>query len=173
MKLEMPDNLLDRVCEAHYAGGDSDPMVRFHVRHDHDAINYTLAGVVVADDGTEYGFRIRDGNNDGTVVEEFGPADDVDCYGDVEPPDPEDLPTFIPARNDLPDGMLAAYRAWRKTTWFKEKERGYRYDRHFAPGEATERHYREWAAKKGMRIGCLRDVQREGVEPLSKEPMGG
>ena len=44
---------------------------------------------------------------------------------------------------------------WRKEQWFKDMEQSYNYDRHFAPGGATETYYREKASKKGLVPGYL------------------
>jgi hypothetical protein len=51
--------------------------------------------------------------------------------------------------------------------WFKDKEMGYNYDSHFAPGGKTEAYYRDWADSLGLIIGLLSNhphiTEAEGV----------
>ena len=162
-----PDaDILGRIVDAHwnYSTHGNSSGVEFRDIHQHDACNHTLSGTVDVD-GTLYGFIIESGNNWGTVVHEWGLADDIGTY---QPPPPPEPFTFVPADPNLPitrPGMFQVYLEWRKEEWFKAKEREYRYDRHFQPGGFVEKHYREWAAKKGMTIGLLSDFIAEGATP--------
>jgi hypothetical protein len=152
------DDALERICDAHWNGGKGEG-IRFLDIYQHNACNHTLSGTIDID-GVEYGFIIDNGNNNGTDVREWGLADDIGTY---TPPEPGEPVTFVPV-NLLSPALLKVYHLWRKESWFKEKESGLRYDQHFAPGGATNKYYSEWAAKKGMRIGYLSDVQKEGVD---------
>lgn len=117
--------------------------------HQHNACNHTISGTInVA--GVEYGFVVESGDIHGTVVHEWGDAEDVGTFK----PEPPVIWTFVPIDPFLKErrpAMWAVYLAWTKEAWFKEKAAGYNYDRHFAPGGKTENYYREWAAKKGMK----------------------
>lgn len=152
------DEILEYICDAQWNGGKGEG-IHFIDIYQHNACNHTLSGTIDVD-GTKYGFIIDNGDLGGTVVREWGLADDVGTY---KPEPPGEPLTFVPS-GVLNAGLLKVYHLWRKEAWFKEKERGYLYDRHFAPGCATEKHYREWAAKKGMKIGLLSDVQKEAVD---------
>lgn len=148
---EPTDEALERICDAHWnSGGEG---VKFRDIHQHNACNHTLSGTIEID-GTEYGFIIQNGDWNGTVVDKWGLADDVGTYK----PEPPTLFTFVPMDDTLRTSkphMWQVYLAWRKEKWFQDKERAYNYDRHFQPGGAIENHYREWAAKKGMKPGIF------------------
>lgn len=98
--------------------------------------------------GESFGFIIESGDQNGTVVREWGPADDV---GTFEPPKPVWY-TFVP-RSILSEEMQKIYDDWIKQPWFVEKVGKLNYDLHFAPGAATNKHYGDWAAKRGLKIG--------------------
>lgn len=87
----------------------------------------------------------------GTVVLEWG--EDVPCY--VPDPPGEQL-TFVP--KEPSDRSLRIWKAWKDLDWFKKKRAAYLYDIHFAPGGLTDKHYREWADRKGMKIGYESDL---------------
>lgn len=166
---EPSDETLSRICEAHYArktDGEKRFGVKFSDVHRHDAVNYTLSGTVEIN-GVEHGFIIDDGNWNGTVVRSWGDPEDVGIY---DPGPPPEMRTFIPADDSMffdRPGMFSVYLHWRKQNWFKDKERGYNYDRHFAPGESTEKHYREWAANKGMKVATSAAFQTKLEKPSS------
>ena len=142
------NEIFQRVCEACY--GSADESVSITTKHRHDAINYTFEGEYAHTDGRVFSFLIHDGDWNGTQLEHWSEASD----SNYTPPKPARY-MFVPVspllQQDRP-GMYAVYLEWTKTDWFKEKLRAYHYDRHFAPGEVTERHYRDWAASKGLRI---------------------
>ncbi len=152
---EPDEDTLQRVCEAFYERRTAGPIkdgIEILDVYQHDAINFTFTGTVEVE-GQTYGYIIDDGNWNGTVVRAWGDHEDVGYYEHPDPPEPW---TFIPNNNSLQierPGMFKVYLEWRKQPWFTDKERGYNYDRFFAPGGKTESYYRDWAATKGMRIG--------------------
>lgn len=147
---DVANSFLERLCDMEWNGCEAVDGISISSTHRHDAINCTHSGTFTHG-GTEYGFVIDNGNWAGTVVREWGMADDVGLY---EPPKPT-IWTFVPQNGTLKEdrpAMWGVYLEWRKSKWFKEKERGYNYDKHFAPGGKTESYYRDWAATKGLKI---------------------
>lgn len=147
---DVATSFLQELCDMEWHGDKKSGDISISSSHRHDMVNFTHSGTFTHD-GVEYGFVIDNGNWNGTVVREWGPADDVAEY---EPPKPTYW-TFVPSDPSMKEDrpfMWEVYLAWRKTEWFNEKVRGYNYDKHFAPGGKTETYYREWAAKKGMKI---------------------
>lgn len=154
---------LEELCDLEWSGKTRTDRITISDSHRHDACNYTHSGTVVID-GTEYGFVIDNGNWNGTVVREWGLAEDVGIY---QPPKPA-IYTFVPANDTLKEdalGLWLIYLSWHKEDWFQDKVRGYNYDRHFAPGGKTENYYRDWASKKGMKI-----VTQEEADLIIKRP---
>lgn len=147
--------VLERICSAHY-NGDGEGVHLSNV-HRHNACNHTYTGYVEYA-GETFHFVIHSGDWNGTDVQEFGTIDEVECY---EPPKPT-LYTFVP-RNPLlkfeKPAMWNVYLLWREEEWFKNKVRGYNYDRHFAPGVKTEQHYREFARSKGLVIAPMEEFE--------------
>jgi hypothetical protein len=145
------DDMLTRIADAQW--GEKNNGVVFHDIHRHNACNHTLSGTITEGE-IEYGFIIHSGDWGGTVVEEWGLSEDVGSYRPewIEPA------TFVPSNSFLIDEnptMFKVYGLWRKEEWFKEMVRSYNYDRHFQPGCKTEAHYREKAAKRGLKPGLL------------------
>ncbi len=141
---------LEELCDTVWAGKTRTARVNITSSHTHNACNHTYSGTLLHD-GIEYGFIIDNGDWNGTVVREWGLSDDIGTY---EPPPPT-IYTFVPTNDTLKEdrpAMWSVYLAWRKTDWFREKERGYNYDRTFAPGGKTESYYRDWAAGRGLKI---------------------
>lgn len=149
---------LEAICDAHWNGGTVfGPAVcgvRFTDIHQHDAVNHTLSGTIEIE-GHTYGFEVDNGNWNGTVVRQWV-TDPEDLRG-YQPPKHEPL-TLIPDDPFFTLRTLEVYAYQFKADWFQSKARGYLYDRHFAPGEATERHYRPWMAQKGLRLGTLDEL---------------
>lgn len=145
------EELLSRICEAHYSGDGGGDGVYFSVVHQHDAINYTLAGSV-EHDGTEYGFVIDDGNLAGTVLREFEPGD----VGHYTPPPPPRY-TMVPINPNLSKGLRKVYEAWKQEAWFAEMVGEFAYDSHFAPGSSAVRYWQEKAAQRGLRFEQVLD----------------
>lgn len=150
-----------QLFEDFYAYRDGKTPSRFTICdvHQHNAINYTFRACGIGLDGGEYLVECRDGDWDGSQILKFEPN------GPMEKPEPTQY-TFIPNRW-LPAGLFGVYREWAKSAWFKEKAKGLNYDRFFAPGGATEKHYREWAESKGLKIA----TESEQSEYLSRGPM--
>lgn len=146
---------LERIEDA--AFGTPTAGVRITDIFQHNACNHTISGTVERD-GKMFGFIIESGDWNGTVVRSWGDPEDV---GSFEHPKPSEPLTFVPNDRNLAinmPGIFITYLQLRKTSWFKEKESGYNYDRHFQPGSQTESHYRKWAESKGMTIGLFSDL---------------
>lgn len=149
---------LERIADAQWNG--SGKGIVFSDIYQHNACNHTLSGTIDID-GKVYGFVIDSGDWNGTVVKEWGDSEDVGVY---EPPQPAEPLTFIPSDINLffnRPAMFAVYAMWRKEEWFKQKESAYAYDRHFQPGGCIEKHYADFAQRRGMKIGCLSDLPKE------------
>ena len=130
--------------------------IHFSDIHQINACNHVASGCI-EHEGESFGFIIESGDRNGTVIHDWGPEDDVGVYQ----PEPPTQYTFVPTDSFLKERrpeMYKVYLYWREQEWFKEKERGYNYDRHFAPGCATEKYYRDWAATKGMQIAPKESV---------------
>lgn len=145
---EAGQEVMERIADAGWnRKGDG---VSFKDIHQINACNHVYSGVITHA-GEDFGFIIESGDIHGTLIREWGAADEIGTYQSPAPT----LYTFAPADDELKQKrpeLYGVYLAWRKTDWFRDKERGYNYDRHFAPGGKTEDHYRAWAASKGMKI---------------------
>jgi hypothetical protein len=155
--VEPTEETLERICEAHWSshGKDADG-VHFSDIHTHNACNHTLSGTVDVD-GVIYGFVIDSGNNAGTVVREWGPADDVGVYE----PGPPVRWTLVPKNPNLKEtspALWSVYLAWQKESWFAKMISDYSYDRHFQPGCQIENHYRALADKRGLKFTVVDDA---------------
>jgi len=155
---EPSESALERIADAMWNGRQGEGIVFLDV-HQHNACNHTLSGTIdVA--GVVHGFIIESGDWNGTVVLGWGDPEDVGTYQEPAPGEPL---TFVPCDEfmafDRP-AMFGVYLLWRKEPWFKEQVSGYLYDRHFAPGGKTESHYREWASKKGLKVGLFSAIPR-------------
>lgn len=158
---DIPDAVLERIIDAFLNGGihgGTIDGVTFNDVHQHNACNHTFAGFLEVD-GLPHAFCIDNGDWSGTVVREYGTIDEVSgCYDPGPPPEPM---AFVPddpfLEKNRPE-IWKVYLYWRKQSWLTEMEGKYNYDRHFAPGGKTETHYREWAAKRGLRPGLLSSI---------------
>lgn len=161
---EPTDDVLERICDAQWNGGKGDGIT-FSAIHQHNVCNHTLVGEIDVD-GHVYGFVIDNGDWNGTEVRQWDADPENVGWREPAPPEPA---TFLPAKIDhvANPGLWRVYATWRKERWFADKVRGLNYDRHFAPGGATEKHYREWAATKGLKIGFLSDLRPEARAMLS------
>jgi hypothetical protein len=167
---EPTDDVLERIVDAHWnRGGEG---VTFTDIYQHNALNHTLSGTIDVE-GAVYGFIVESGDRNGTVVKAWGDPEEVGTY--EHPPVPEPR-TFIPKDLFLHvtrPWMFKVYLHWRRQPWFRDKERAYNYDRHFQPGCYVEDHYREWADKKGMQVGCLSELPPEAQATISLAEQGG
>lgn len=148
--VEMPNEIAERIVDAHWNGGGKG--VEFTNIHQFNACNHRMAGTIDVD-GEVFGFIVRSGDWGGFEVENYGKMDDVDIYTYDAPP--ESRFTFAPTDDNLKENNpmgYALYVYWTAQEWFREKLRNYHYDRHFQPGCAIEKAYRDWAAEKGMKI---------------------
>lgn len=150
----MPENILQEICDAFY-----NDKTEFHHGTITETIqrnicNYTLKGYLELD-GLEYYFEINDGDWSGTEISQFELAENAITGKEEEP---ISILSFIPENPFLHisnPAIFQAYLSWRKSEWFKEKERNYNYDRFFQPGGQIEKYYRNWAAEKGMTVGVF------------------
>ena len=152
---EAGDRVMDRITDAECGGSREGVIMSIHR---HNACNVTLSGAITHA-GEEFGFVIDSGDWAGTVIREWGPADEV---GDYEPEQPT-LFTFVPVNPDLArvrPALFRVYLLWREQPWFKDRVRGYNYDRYFAPGVKTEDHYRAFAASRGLKIATNDEAER-------------
>lgn len=140
--------VMDRIANADWKRGGHG--VTISDVYAHNACNHTISGIV-EHARERFGFVIDSGDRAGTVIREWGPEGDIEVYE----PEPPTVYTFVPRDADLASkspALFKVYLEWRKQSWFKEAVRGYNYDRHFAPGVKTERHYRDLADNRGLRI---------------------
>jgi hypothetical protein len=160
---EPTGEVLDRIDDAHWNGCKGEGIVMSAYRH--NACNHTLSGEIEVD-GDRYSFVIDSGDWGGTVVHEWCSPDEAKGFREPEPPEPY---TFVPNAPNLLENrpaLFKVYGMWRKEAWFKDLERGYNYDRHFAPGTKTESHYREKAQKRGLCPGLLSNFNEEEMRVL-------
>ena len=154
--LDMPDDVAERITEAFWSrqnGGEKRFDVRFIDIHQHNACNHTMTGIVVVD-GIDYGFVMESGDWNGTVVKEYGPAEECSQVYSYEPP-PETRFKLVPKDDMLEQSNPAKYAIalkWIQQPHIQEKLQSYHYDRHFQPGCVIETHYKEWANKLGMKF---------------------
>lgn len=97
-------------------------------------------------------FCFRNGDWGGTEI--F----DVDAIEKYQEPKPVRR-TFVPdiGKTNDPEFANRVYSSWKETEWFKQKVKDMNYDLYFEPTEKTKKHYRDWAASKGMRIEIVED----------------
>ncbi len=88
------ENLLQRICEEQWAPGTEQGVI-FHDVVAHDACNHTITGCIEHED-VWYHFVLRNGNMDGTQVEEF----------DLDDPDITDRPPELAIAQRLADCLL-------------------------------------------------------------------
>lgn len=154
--------VMERIAEAMW--NREGKGIHFSDIHQINACNHIASGRI-EHEGECFGFIIESGDINGTVIHDWGHEDDVGVYQ----PEPPTIYTFIPADDELKTKRPELYKVflkWREQQWFKDKEHGYNYDRHFAPGGKTESYYRSWAASKGLKIApkdALSDT--ESVKP--------
>lgn len=155
-------SILEEIADATWKGQNTD-TVRITETHRYDACNATHEGEIEFQ-GKRYGFVLESGNNRGDVMHQWS-SEGVEnvCIG--EQPRPTQF-TFVPKTGCTP-AMARVWVFWTTEKWFEDKVRGYNYDRHFAPGHATESHYRAFAESKGMTIGTEEDAKR--WEEFSKQ----
>jgi hypothetical protein len=154
VKLKEPTpELLEQITEAHW-NGSKDPQVHFRCIHTIDILNHVLSGTV-EHDGHSYGFVIRNGDWNGTEVEEWGDADDVRTY---EPPKLDPL-TLLPIREDITLQKLLIYFQWRDESWFQEQVRKTAYDFHFSPTGTIHKYWGDEAKKRHLAIGRMSELR--------------
>jgi len=145
---EVATNAMEEICDA---GWNKEDTQTVHISdvHQINATNHVISGDIEIGEMT-FAFIVESGDNNGSVVYQWCDPEDAETYI----PDLPVIYTFVPLDDDLKSknpNMYRAYLKWRGEPWFKEKERNYNYDRHFAPGVKTERYYRDWASGKGLK----------------------
>jgi hypothetical protein len=143
----LQDDVMQMIAEA-AAGWSEHASVTILDRDRMDAINVRAHGIVTVE-GTEYRFILRDGNNDGTVLEDW----DGDAVFEHHKPT---VYALQPARHLIDSAVMAGRGPFLLMKWdamlsnhrdIAEIPRKYAYDRYVQPGVVSERHYREAAAK--------------------------
>jgi len=165
---DVATDFLGRLADMQWSDVRSKDGIAISDVHQHNACNHTISGTF-DHAGESFGFVIESGDWAGTVVRDWGPADDIACY---DPPKPT-VYTYVPNNPTLKfdrPGLWEVFLQWRKQPWFEDKVRGYNYDRHFAPGGKTESYYRDWASSKGLRIVDTEEAQRIIDQPVSEAP---
>lgn len=127
----------------------------------HDSVNYEFSAIFKADNGDEVSIIAMDGNWNGSVIKQWSKTTDLD----LEPYEPT-VYSFKPEKW-LSPATFSLYLYWREQDWFKDLERGYNYDKFFAPGIKTNNYYRQEAAKRGLMIATLEDCK----EYIARGPM--
>ena len=148
------ESVAERICEAIYGYYQEFKVDGITVRdvHQKNATNHVISGcveIILGDsESVEVDFIVASGDWAGFEV--LGWGDDAGIY---EPP----APTVYRC---IPLDLMAwpTYEQQRRAGAYKELESGYNYDSHFAPGEKTNRHYRDWAARLQCKIGTQEDL---------------
>lgn len=152
MKDEIPEKfkhldwrmIAEELCEA-ICGNKSRVSL---IDHDKlDVINSVGSAVFNDESGEEVvGFNFRNGNWNGTEI--------FDIDGAAYVPPKAIFRTFVPDESKIENMVLATkiYESWKESDWFKKMVRDMNYDFYFEPTDKTRKHYRDWAAKKSMRI---------------------
>ena len=116
-----------------------------------NAANHVFTGSIGQID-----FAIEAGDMVGTEVHGWGEDEFFDLERFIPPP-----PVLLPIDPNLcverPE-MFKVFLLWRKEAWFRDMEGGYSYDRHFAPGCATENYWRSRVEQRGLRLGDRCDL---------------
>jgi hypothetical protein len=115
-----------------------------------DAINITVWGKVLQG-GVWYAFICNEGDNNGTDIVEWQPAD----MGllEPEPRKPNPMRMVIPLdelQHPKAAFVVTKFKAMKSAQWFRELERSYNYDLYVQPGIVTTEHYKTQAAKHGL-----------------------
>lgn len=118
----------------------------------HDAINRTFSGSFDKDGQTWY-FLAEDGNNNGSVINDFG-------LSEIE------IERIYTRRIYVPDFALCSdekqrsrmqeiYDLKRKAGEYEEMERKMNYDMYFEPTLKISEHYRDWGKQRGLAIDIV------------------
>lgn len=155
MLAEPTAEILERIADVAWGLSRQydDAGLRIFDVHRHNACNFTYVGEI-DHEGQTYAFVIDSGDWAGTVVREWCAPEHAKGYT----PEYVEPPTFVPEDDTLfqrSPAKFMVYGYWRTEYWFKEMERAYNYDRHFAPGHQTETTYRNMARAKGLKVGYM------------------
>lgn len=163
--VEIQNDVMERIVEAAWGFGSSDPEISIDDCEKLNALNIEFTGTIMIK-GVEHNFHIRDGNNNGTEIMAWN----EDTAIHREPPHISALvPMGNGASNAIYEGAISAARFLRE--WDRDldpsTERGAilaklpgaaSYDAFFAPGAGTGRHHYDRAEKYGYQIGDLEDA---------------
>lgn len=127
--------------------GKGSKRVSVYGSHEINRLNHVYTGcVLIGDPEDVWEFAIECGNNNGTEILQWCREEDAKTY---EPPKPTRY-YLVPEDDSLKRCNPSAWRNFlqkRKLPQFKELESAYNYDRHFAPGLSTARHYQNKASQ--------------------------
>lgn len=173
MLKEPTEIILENIADSALKGAakSNENGICIHDIHTINACNHVYSGTV-DHEGICYGFQIEMGDIRGCEIHKWGLEEDVGIFDQGPPPEQR---TFIPSNPFLFDEnpeMFDVYCAWRNEQWFRDKIGAYNYDRHFQPGSCTEKYYKDWAAKKSMKIGYLSDLSNEEQKRIKENENG-
>lgn len=166
---ERRQDVMEMISEA----AQSDKYHREHItisqRDRQDAINVRAEGVVTID-GREFAFIVRDGNNDGTVLEGW-----EESGAQVLEPTPRTHWALAP-RADLVAAaieagkgsfLLAKWDAMLSQPEVAEIPRKYSYDSYVQPGFVVNQHWTAEAAKRGLVLTSKEDADETRARLIS------
>ncbi len=143
----LQDDVFQMLAEA-AAGCCEHKSVTIFDRDRMNAINVRAHGIVTVE-GVEYRFILRDGNNDGTVLEDW----DGDAVFEHHKPT---VYALQPEARLIDQAIMSGKGSFLLMKWdamlsnhrdLADIPGKYAYDRYFQPGIVSERHYRDAAAK--------------------------
>lgn len=143
----LQDDVMQMMAEAVSGWGEHESVTILD-RDRMDAINVRAHGIVTVE-GVEYRFIMRDGNNDGTVLEDW----DGDTVFEHHKPT---VYALQPEARLIDQAIMSGKGPFLLMKWdamlsnhrdIADIPRKYAYDRYVQPGFVSERHYREAAAK--------------------------
>jgi len=151
------EDVMQRICEAGWDIGSSDPDISIIDRVERDALNIEFSGSILID-GVEHAFHILDGNNNGTEIVAWN--DDIDIERSSGP-----KYALVPSRDRINDARTARSALDLLETWNKDLNpssetkpgisklcSNYAYDNFFAPGGNHRNHHHGKAAALGYEI---------------------
>lgn len=143
----LQDDVMQMMAESVSGWGEHESVTILD-RDRMDAINVRAHGTVTVE-GVEYRFIMRDGNNDGTVLEDW----DGDAVFEHHKPT---VYALQPEARLIDQAIMSGKGPFLLMKWdamltnhrdIADIPRKYAYDRYVQPGIVSERHYREAAAK--------------------------
>lgn len=118
----------------------------------HDAINRSFSGSFEKDGQTWY-FLAEDGNNNGSVINDYGMEEKTIDRTYTRRIYVPDYPLF--ASEEKRALMKKIYDMKRAAGEYEEMERKMNYDMFFSPTNLITEHYRDWGKKHGLKIEII------------------